>query len=150
MKQYLQTIILRHRKENLKKCSLKGLERRSDIAFYTYPNFHLPQKKDYYLLSFEGKELSKKDDKKGLYLIDGTWKLAEKMTKTLPFTPETRSLPSHFTTAYPRRQTGCTNPSRGLASVEALFIAYLILGHNTDGILDNYPFKKDFLKINQL
>ena len=146
MKKYPKTIILRHRKENLKKCSLLGLEDRDDMEFYTYPKEHLPEKKDYILLSFDGKELSLEDESKGLYLIDGTWKLAAKMTATLPFKPEVRSLPRHFRTAYPRAQTACPNPEEGLASIEALYIAYSILGRDTSTLLQNYHFKEAFLK----
>ena len=149
MKEYLKTIILRHRKENLKKCSLLGLEGREDMEFHTYPKRHLPEKNNYILLSFDGKELSKEDENKGIYLIDGTWKLAEKMTKTLPFKPKTRSLPKHFKTAYPRRQTGCSSPEEGLASIEALYVAYMILGRDTSSLLDNYVFKEEFLEKNK-
>jgi pre-rRNA-processing protein TSR3 len=44
------TIILRHARENLKKCSLKGLEKRSDFRFFTYPKDLLPEMPDYILL----------------------------------------------------------------------------------------------------
>lgn len=149
MKEYPNTIILRHRKENLKKCSLTGLESREDIEFLTYPKDHLPEKKEYVLLSLDAPLLSLKDKKFGIYLIDGTWKLAEKMDKTLPFSPIRRSLPKHFRTAYPRRQTGCLEPEIGLASIEALYIVYTILKRDTTGLLDHYPFKEKFLEINQ-
>ena len=36
------TIIFRHRKENLKKCSLRFIEKRADCIFYSYPCAHLP------------------------------------------------------------------------------------------------------------
>lgn len=150
MKEYLSTIILRHRRENLKKCSLRGLEDRQDMEFYTYPKSHLPQKQNYILLSFDGEELSINDHDKGIYLIDGTWNLAEKMTKTLDFIPEKRSLPKHYRTAYPRKQTGCCDPDVGLASIEALYISYKILKRDTSSLLDNYHFKDEFLKINNL
>ncbi|MCH9811714.1 hypothetical protein K0U07_03000 [bacterium] len=149
MTTYPKTIIVRHRKENLKKCSLRGLEDRDDMEFLTYPKDHLPEREGYILLSLDARELSLADKDKGIFLIDGTWKLAEKMDKTLPFTPERRSLPKHFRTAYPRRQTGCEDPEIGLASIEALFIAYTILGRSTKGLLDNYPFREAFLEKNQ-
>jgi pre-rRNA-processing protein TSR3 len=38
MSRFLPTIILRHKKENLKKCSLRGLEPREDLRFFTYPH----------------------------------------------------------------------------------------------------------------
>jgi pre-rRNA-processing protein TSR3 len=61
-----------------------------------------------------------------------------------------RSLPPSLRTAYPRRQTLCPDPARGLASVEALFAAYRILGRDVDGILDGYLWRERFLVTNAL
>lgn len=61
---------------------------------------------------------------------------------------ETRSLPTHFKTAYPRRQEDCPNPEAGLASIEALYITYYILGRSTEILLDNYYWKKEFIGLN--
>ena len=146
------TIILRHRKENLKKCSLRGLESRADIAFYTYPKACLPPLENYFMLSFDGPLLSDADREMGIFLIDGTWKYAELMERQIPSPRlfQTRILPPHFQTAYPRRQEDCPEPVRGLASVEALFLTYHILGRPTMGLLDNYHWKKDFLEKNGL
>ena len=56
-----------------------------------------------------------------------------------------RSLVSGYKTAYPRRQDDCPNPEEGLASVEALYLAYLTLGRNPEGLLDFYYWKDEFL-----
>ncbi len=146
------TIILRHRKENLKKCSLRGLESRKDFFFYTYPKDTLPPMQNYFLLSFEGPELTEKDEDLGIFLIDGTWNYAARMQRQIPSPHlfQKRSLPAHFQTAYPRRQEDCPEPTRGLASLEALFIAYHVLKRPTEGLLDNYHWKEDFLKKNHL
>ncbi len=148
MQKYPATIILRHRRENLKKCSLRGLEELSSFSFYTYPKDHLPEHAGYILLSLGEKELSYEDKDYGIYLIDGTWKLASKMDKTLPFHPEKRSLPKGFKTAYRRRQEDCEDPESGLASIEALYIAYVILDRTDESLLDNYHFKDEFLAKN--
>ena len=147
----LPTVILRHRRENLKKCSLRGLEVREDIHFYTYPTTPLPAMNNYILLGMGGKTLSKEDKNHPLFLIDGTWRYAEVMKKQIPSssTIEIRSLPDMFVTAYPRRQLDCPDPSKGLASIEALYIAYVLMGKNADGLLDNYYWKNDFLEKNQ-
>jgi pre-rRNA-processing protein TSR3 len=144
------TIILRHRKENLKKCSLRGLESRSDMRFFTYPKDPLPCLSNYFLLSFEGPLLTKADQDLGVFLIDGTWRYASLMERQIPEPRsfQTRSLPSHFQTAYPRRQEDCLAPSRGLASIEALFLTYSILGRSTEGLLDTYYWKEEFLRKN--
>ena len=146
------TIIQRHRKENLKKCSLRGLESRNDLCFYTYPHHPLPEDlTQYTLLSLEAPELGPQDAERGLLLIDGTWRLAGVMTKQMPTKrpPVFRSLPKRLKTAYPRRQNDCDDPERGLASVEALFAAYFLMGKDTSGLLDYYIWKQNFLEKNQ-
>ncbi|HSX04366.1 MAG TPA: hypothetical protein VLG76_06530 [Rhabdochlamydiaceae bacterium] len=146
------TYILRHRKENLKKCSLRGLEKREDFHFFTYPILKLPDLSNYLILTMDGPLLSKEDAHKGLFLLDGTWRYASKMLQA-HFTEksfETRTLPAHFQTAYPRVQNDCPDPHRGLASIEALYIAYTIMGRDTTGLLDHYYWKDSFLEKNNL
>lgn len=150
MSRFLPTIILRHRKENLKKCSLHGLEEREDLHFLTYPTDKIPFLEEGLLLDLEAPPLSQDDAGKQLFLIDGTWNYAAVMHRQVPH-PEKwtrRSLPAEIRTAYPRKQTGCTDPERGLASVEALYVAHLLLGYDTEGLLDHYYWKEAFLKIN--
>ncbi len=147
------TAIIRHRRENLKKCSLQGLEARQDFTFFTYPcqNFP-PLGSSPILLTLDAAPLSIHDAQQGLLILDATWRYAKTMLrwveKHLP-SPIKRSIPAEFRTAYPRRQEDCANPDRGLASIEAIFIAYLILGRNTDGLLDHYYWKENFLEINR-
>jgi len=148
---YLPTIIWRHRKENLKKCSLRGLESRADMRFFRYPDQPLPDLSGYILLALDAPPLSEADAARGLFLIDATWRYAKVMAKQLP-DPETmakRSLPSHWRTAYPRKQEDCADPERGLASVEALFAAYRLLGRDCSGLLENYFWRENFLQLNQ-
>jgi pre-rRNA-processing protein TSR3 len=146
------TLILRHQRENLKKCSLRGLEERADMRFFTYPKDDLPDLSHYFLLTLGAQELTPSDNHLGVFLIDGTWRYAEKMQNQLkkPHLFQKRSLPSHFLTAYPRRQEDCPDPTRGLASIEALYLTYAILGRNTEGLLDNYHWKEEFLKLNPI
>ncbi len=145
-----KTVILRHRKENLKKCSLTGLESREDMHFLTYPTSELPNLSGYVLLAVDAPPLTGVDAEYGLYLIDATWRYAERMTtfseSNQPLIK--RSLPSHWKTAYPRKQEDCPLPDQGLASVEALYAAYKILGRDTSGLLDHYYWKNNFLKLN--
>ena len=150
MLQFLPTIILRHRKENLKKCSLRGLESRPDFKFFTYPKDILPPLDGYILLTLGAPPLSEKENKHGLFLIDATWRYAGLMLKNLPPMEGClqRSLPSSLRTAYPRRQDDCPDPESGLASIEALYAAYALLGRSADGLLDNYHWKEQFLHLN--
>lgn len=151
------TCIIRHRRENLKKCSLRGLENKEGFLFFLYPHCALgkeilPDLSNYVMLDLEGPELSHSDAQKGLVLVDATWRLAEKMVlniKELAFLPR-RSLPKGVKTAYPRRQEDCSDPTAGLASIEALFVANLILQRNTKHLFDFYHWKEDFLEKNAL
>lgn len=146
---FLKTIIVRHRKENLKKCSLRGLEGRPDLYFSKYPEPLLPDLKGYILLDLEGEPLSGKDRDKGLVLLDGTWRYAGKMRENILGLDELpkRSLPFAHT-AYPRRQDDCSDPVKGLASIEALYLAYRLLERNADSLLDHYHWKEMFLEKN--
>jgi pre-rRNA-processing protein TSR3 len=145
----LPTIILRHRRENLKKCSLRGLEKRPDIRFFTYPRDSLPDLASYILLAVDAPPLTDADADFGIFIIDGTWKLASLMQRQCP-PMQARSLPNHFRTAYPRRQTECPDPEKGLASVEALYLAHMILKRPFAGLLDGYYWKQSFLELNDL
>ena len=61
----------------------------------------------------------------------------------------TRSLQG-YRTAYPRVSKLGTDPDNGLASVEALYLAYHILGRPTEGLLDHYRWGEEFLRLNGL
>ncbi|MDN3507705.1 MAG: hypothetical protein P0S94_02155 [Simkaniaceae bacterium] len=148
MTKFLPTIILRHRKENLKKCSLTGLETRDDLDFYTYPlKASLPDLTNYIMLDFDGPEISLDDAHFGIFLLDSTWKYEKVMRNAIPDLPK-RSLPSNYRTAYPRKQTACNDPDRGLASIEALYLAHKLSGRPYKDLLDHYHWKEEFLKIN--
>lgn len=151
MNYFPPTIVIRHRKENLKKCSLRGLENRSDFQFFSYPLKTIPSFENYILLTIDAPEiLSEADKRAGLLLLDGTWRYAQVMEKVIPdfSTLKKRRLPPNILTAYPRRQQDCPDPSFGLASVEALAVAYLLLGRKLDGLLDHYHWKDAFLAKN--
>lgn len=147
---YPKTLIVRHKRENKKKCSLEPIVGREDCQFISYPGCTLPDLKNYLMLSFDGPVLSEKDQGRGILLIDGTWKLAGVMEAQLfkGMNIETRSLPKAFT-AYPRCQLDCPEPGSGLASIEALYLTYLILKRDATKLLDHYYWKEKFLLLNQ-
>ena len=155
MKKFLPTIILRHRRENLKKCSLRGLESHTDLEFHTYPVTNVatlaPKLEGYCLLHIDGEPIQKEDLQKGLLLIDCNWIHVDKMApqKVLQDRQMTkRSIPPEWKTAYPRRQTHCDDPDRGLATVEALFIFWAIAGEIRLDFLEHYRWKRQFLERN--
>ena len=79
-------------------------------------------------------------------MIDGTWRLAERMEKKYADVP-VRSLPA-WQTAYPRVSKVFDDPTVGLATIEAIFIAHQALGRNTTGLLDQYHWREEFLQKN--
>jgi len=127
------------------------LESREDFRFFTYPKQELPHLENYVLLTLDAPELSEKDDDCGLLILDGTWRYAEKMYQQVTGKQEfiRRSLPKGWKTAYPRRQEDCPDPEQGLASVEAIYAAYSVLGRDTAGLLDYYYWKENFLNKNR-
>jgi len=96
------------------------------------------------------KPLSPLDSGCGLFLLDSTWNYEAIMHTTLKqnHTLVYRSLPPGFVTAYPRKQTKCIKPEEGLSTLEALYIAYTILGRDTSTLLESYYWKNLFLQKN--
>ncbi len=146
------TVIVRHPKERLSKCSLHGLEDREGLHFVRFERDPLPDLDGYLRLDMAGPPLTEADAAAGLLLLDGTWRLAERMSRALApqlQSLEPRSIPSCFVTAYPRAQTLCPDPPRGLASVEALYVACRLLGRPVDGLLEGYHWADAFLSLNE-
>jgi pre-rRNA-processing protein TSR3 len=143
---YPCTVIVRHDHENPRKCSVLPLRGRADIVFLNYPVRQRPDLGGYVRLAADGPPLSADDRDKGLLLLDGSWRWAAAMTRDFLDVPP-RSL-SGWRTAYPRTSKLGTDPDNGLASVEALYIAYHILGRPTEGLLDHYHWAAEFLRNN--
>ena len=115
MFQFPPTIILCHRKKNLKKCSLSGLKTREDCRFFTYPTDQVLDLTDYVFLTFEAPPLSQADGHYGLFLLEGTWRYAQKMEQNLSYQAQLirRSIPQRFRTAYPPTQEKWIDPEKG-------------------------------------
>ncbi len=145
---YPPTVIVRHPKENPRKCYILPLRGRPDLIFLTYPVREPPSLDGYVRLAADGPELSAVDADKGLLLLDGSWRWAGPMNRTFLAVPP-RALRG-WRTAYPRVSKRGTDPDNGLASVEALVVAYHVLGRPTDGLLDHYRWAEEFLKLNSL
>jgi pre-rRNA-processing protein TSR3 len=92
--------------------------------------------------------LSDVDQDCGLLLLDGSWRSASKMNAAFEKVPP-RSL-AGWKTAYPRVSKLGTDPANGLASVEALYVAYHLLGRSTEGLLEHYRWADLFLEANEL
>lgn len=140
---YPITVIVRHARENPKKCSILPLRGRPDVVICPYPVTQRPDLANYIRLAAEGPELSAADVGFGLLLLDGSWRWAGAMERDFRDVPP-RSLHG-WQTAYPRVSKQGTDPDNGLASVEALYAALHILGRPTDGLLDHYRWREEFL-----
>jgi len=142
------TIIVRHPKENPRKCTILPLGGRSDLVILKHPVTVALGLEGYVRLAAEGPELSSADAACGIFLLDGSWRWAGVMEQAFREVPP-RSLHG-YQTAYPRVSKLGTDPNNGLASVEALFLAYLILGRPTEGLLTHYRWAEEFLRLNGL
>jgi pre-rRNA-processing protein TSR3 len=143
---YPITVIVRHPRENPRKCSILPLRGRPDVLFRMFPVTERPPLEGYVRLAAEGHELSAADAERGLLLLDGSWRWAAAMNREFVDVPP-RSLYG-WRTAYPRASKQGTDPDNGLASVEALYAAYQILGRPTDGLLEHYRWAEEFVRLN--
>lgn len=82
-------------------------------------------------------------------VIDCVWRrldpILEYLEKPLPTLVR---IPDGFVTAYPRRSKKDFDPSGGLATIEAIFIAGAFLGHWDETLLREYFFAEQFLEMN--
>ncbi len=140
------TIIVVHPREKRSKCSVEPLRGREGFVFWTFPNRGIESLEGYVRLAFGGEPLSPEDASRGLLVLDGTWKCAagmEPFYATLPV----RSL-EPWVTAYPRKSKLYTDPAAGLATIEAIYAAYVQMGRDTEGLLAEYRWREEFLATN--
>ena len=140
------TVIVVHPRERRSKCSVEALRDREGFVFSTFPHPVPIDIKAYVRLGIGGPILSEADSHRGILLLDGTWRLAARME---PFYQhvEVRSLPP-IQTAYPRKSEVYSDPSEGLATIEALYAALRLLNRDTTGLLDHYHWREQFLDAN--
>jgi len=143
---YPVTIVVRHPKESPRKCTVLPLSNRPDLILLRHPVARPLQLGGYIRLAADGPELSAADSGCGILLLDGSWRWAGVMNRGYEDVPP-RALHG-YRTAYPRVSKLGTDPDNGLASVEALYIAYHILGRPTDGLLTHYRWASEFLRLN--
>ena len=137
--------VIRHPKERRSKCSLTPLEAREDIAFYRARLGWSFDMTGFTVLALGAPELSVEDAGRPLLLLDSTWRLLPQIEACLHGAGVCRTLPA-VATAYPRISKISDNPMGGLASVEALYLARLLLGERDDSLLDAYYWRADFIE----
>ncbi len=145
----VEVVILRHPKERLSKCSLEPLRGKEGFTFFTAGEGFVFQAEGHTLLGFEGPPLTPADASRPLLILDATWRLLPKLEACLRGEPVRRSLPKGLRTAYPRVSKLSPDPPGGLASVEALYVAFRCMGFSGEGLLDRYRWAGEFLERNQ-
>lgn len=139
-----QISIIRHPKERRSKCSLTPLEGRKDLEFHKARAGWSFDMTGYTVLALGAPELSAEDAGRPLLLLDSTWRLLPQLEACLVGEGIKRTLPC-VATAYPRISKIAEDPHGGLASVEALYLAKLLLGERDDSLLAAYYWREDFM-----
>lgn len=146
MSSFPPTLIILHPNENRRKCTVRSLRHRADLDFRNWPIEDPFPLDDFVRLGIGGSPLGPADRDRGLLVLDGSWRHAARMERDFAHVP-LRSLPP-WKTAYPRISKLFVDPKQGLATIEAIYVAYLLLGRDTTGLLDGYRWAQQFLDIN--
>jgi pre-rRNA-processing protein TSR3 len=148
----IDTVVIRHPREMLSKCSLTPVQDRPDtidwLKFYTARQDFRFDANGYTELAVDAPPLSEADRGRPFLLLDATWRLLPKVKTKVFGTTVRRSIPPYWVTAYPRVSKTMPDPVGGLASIEALFVAQAMLGHCMPTLLDGYYWKMQFLELN--
>lgn len=137
--------VIRHPKERRSKCSLTPLEGRGDIAFHRAREGWGFDITGFTVLALGAPELSVADAGRPLLLLDSTWRLLPHVEACLRGAGQRRTLPM-VATAYPRVSKLAEDPQGGLASVEALYLAKLLIGERDDSLLADYFWRERFME----
>ncbi len=144
--EFMHATIIRHLKERMAKCSLRPLRGRPELTFVkARPQWRFDAT-GYTLLAVGAPVLSQADAGRPLLLLDSTWRLLPQLEACLDGTPERRGLPTGLISAYPRVSKTGVDPLGGLASVEALFTAGLLMGEPDISLLSEYYWREAFLQ----
>ena len=156
----MRFLIVQDHKENRKKCTLTPLEGAPGFSFM---RLEAPKAEPAtlevgsgILLRIDAPPLSRADRalvvEGQLVLVDSTWIRAPRILDRVCEAPgarlEARSLPPGICTAYPRVSKLHRDPPGGLASVEAIFAATVVLGEPAAQLLEGYRWASQFLERN--
>jgi pre-rRNA-processing protein TSR3 len=141
-------LVLRDPRESAAKCSLTPLRGLPGLRFARYDPAGRLEAGERVLLHPDGEELGPADRGQDLLLIDCAWRRVPSLLRTVHGVLHPRRI-SGFTSAYPRRSKTRPDPARGLASIEALFVATLFLGEPRPELLAHYRWREAFLAANR-
>lgn len=143
----MNVVVIRHPRENLKKCSLRHLHGRPNFEFLTASDGFSFDASGFTLLEIGAPEMSPADADRPVLLLDSTWHLLPRIRNKVFGNFVSRSLPPSIKTAYPRVSKMHSDP-HGLATVEALYAALKFAGTPDIEILRGYMFAPKFLQLN--
>lgn len=138
--------VLRHPKERISKCSLRFLHDRPEFTFLrARPGLRFDAT-GFLLLAVDAPPLDVSDRGHPLLLLDSTWRYLPQVAACVVGEPIRRSIPGDVRTAYPRVSRNFEDPTGGLASIEALYLAKRLLGDDDPTLLDGYHWREEFLR----
>jgi pre-rRNA-processing protein TSR3 len=140
-------LIYRDPRESIRKCSLAGIQGLPGVRFSNHSRSRRFAAGDCILLHHEGAELTSADRGRPLLLVDSSWRHLPELLAAIDGDLTPRRLPP-LVTAYPRRSKVFADPAAGLASIEALYAATVILGAPRPDLLAGYHFAEQFLAAN--
>jgi pre-rRNA-processing protein TSR3 len=143
----MDILILRDPREAKAKCSLTPLRGMPGVRFIEFDRERRVAVGERILLHPDGEELGERDRGLDLLLIDCAWRRVPQLLASVDGTLHARCLPP-LATAYPRRSKLFEDPERGLASVEALYAATVLLGERRPELLAGYRWRDAFLAAN--
>ena len=143
----MNVLVVRDPRESKAKCSLTPLRGLPELRFVDHATERRVDAGPRTLLHPEGEELKTADAGRDLLLVDCSWRRVDSLLANVRGELVPRRLPA-LVTAYPRRSKTFQDPDQGLASVEALFAASVILGEPRPEWLAAYRWREEFLARN--
>lgn len=143
----IDVLIVRDPRESLAKCSLTPLRGLPGLQFVSYHPERRVDAGRRVLLHPDGELLGPMDRGLPLLLVDCSWRRVPQITATIDGEFLRRRLPD-LATAYPRKSKTFEDPTTGLASVEALYAALVLLGDRRPELLAAYRWAPEFLARN--
>lgn len=98
----MNVVVIRHPRENLKKCSLRHLHGRPNFEFLAASDGFSFDASGFTLLEIGAPEMSPADADRPVLLLDSTWHLLPRIRNKVFGNFVSRSLPPSIKTAYPR------------------------------------------------
>ncbi|MDA0373556.1 MAG: hypothetical protein O2865_07200 [Planctomycetota bacterium] len=138
--------VIRHPKERISKCSLRFLHDRPEFTFLRARQGLQFDATGFLLLAVDAPPLDLSDRGHPLLLLDSTWRYLPQVAACVIGEPIRRSIPGDVRTAYPRVSRHFEDPTGGLASIEALYLAKRLLGDDDASLLDGYHWREEFLR----